>query len=477
MARTKAPPLWKHQKKTIAFGEKNPRMLDFSDPGTAKTRPQLELFAARRRKKRGAGAGGCALILCPRSLMKAAWFNDAKKFVPDMTCSIAYADVREKAFSVDADIYITNIDAVNWLVKQKPAFFKKFDTLIIDEVTKFKHHTSGRSRAANKIKKYFAYRSALTGTPNSNTIADIWHPVLLIDDGKRLGPSFFAFRSTVCVPEQVGPRAEMVRWVDKDGAEEAVFGVLADITIRHEFDKVMDVPEMREHCMEYELTSKQMKAYLEMERDQIALLVTDKPKAVAARLVGKTIPFTPVTAINAAAVRTKLLQIASGAVYESPDKYHVVDTERYELAMDLAESRKHPIVYFLWKHQRDLMCEEAKKRGMRFCVFDGNASDRQREEMEAAYQKGFYDVFFAHPESAAHGLTLTKGTSTIWPSPTDNLEWWAQGNRRQRRGGQTEKTEVLAVIAKDTIEERVYSRLQAKDVRMDVLLSLFAEAA
>lgn len=468
----KIVPLWKHQKKSIAHGEKNPRMLDFSDPGTAKTRPQLELFAARRHKK-----GGCALIICPRSLMKTAWGNDIKKFVPDLTFSIAYAETREKAFATDADIYIINTDGVNWLVKQKPAFFKKFDTLIIDEIPKFKHHTSGRSRALSKIKKYFTYRSGLTGTPNTNTICDVWHPALIIDDGKRLGTSFYAFRSACCAPEQVGPRAEMVKWVDKDGSEEAVFGLLADITIRHEFDKVMDIPEMRQHAMEYELPAKQMKTYLEMEEHQMALLVTDKPKAVKARLTKEPIPFTAISAVSAAVVRTKLLQIASGAVYESPGKYHVIDTGRYELVMDLAEERKHPIVYFLWKHQRDQLIAEAKKRGLKYCVFDGSASDRQREEMEAAYQKGFYDVFFGHPESVAHGLTLTKGTSTIWPSPTDNLEWWEQGNRRQRRGGQTEKTESLVVIAPGTIEERVYTRLQEKDARMDVFLQMFAEAA
>jgi hypothetical protein len=39
----------------------------------------------------------------------------------------------------------------------------------------------------NKIKKYFPYRYGLTGTPNANTIADIWHQVFIIDDGKRLG--------------------------------------------------------------------------------------------------------------------------------------------------------------------------------------------------------------------------------------------------------------------------------------------------
>jgi SNF2 family DNA or RNA helicase len=455
----KTKPLWAHQKKSIAFGNKQPRMLDLSDPGTAKTRVQLELFAARRRKR-----GGCALMVVPKSLIKTAWGNDAAEFVPDMKVSLCYADKREKYFAEDADIYVTNTDAVVWLVKQKPAFFKRFDTLVIDEITSFKHHTSGRSRAINKIKKYFDYRSGLSGTPNSNTICDVWHPALIIDDGKRLGQSFYAFRSTVCVPEQVGPTAQMVKWVDKDGAEEAVFDLLSDLTIRHKFEDCIDIPPTHKATMMYDLPAKQMKAYREMEATQMMML--QKQGEIKA-----------VTAINAAAVTTKLLQIASGAVYESPDNYHIVDTGRYEMIMDLVEERKHPIVAFLWKHQRDELVKEATKRKLKFCVIDGNATDTQRSDMVKAYQAGFYDVMFAHPKTAAHGLTLTKGTSIIWPSPTYDLEWFSQMNKRQARAGQTEKTEIIVVLAPGTIEIKVYEKLLVKNARMGNLLDLFAEAA
>ena len=53
-----------------------------------------------------------------------------------------------------------------------------------------------RKPNAVKISKlsYFTIRIAMSGTPNSNTILDIWHPALLIDDGKRLGTRFYTFR-------------------------------------------------------------------------------------------------------------------------------------------------------------------------------------------------------------------------------------------------------------------------------------------
>ena len=447
----KAKPM-KHQSTSLKRMEKTNIFFDMSEPGTGKTFVQIMAFAKRRKR-----AGKCALVIAPRSLLRSAWEDDFKKFAPELTCSIATADCRDAAFKVDVDVYITNTDAAVWFLKQKPAFFAKFDTLIIDEVDSFKHGTSARSKAISKIKKYFKYRSILSGTPSTNTICDVHHPVSILDDGARLGSSFFGFRAAVCTPKQVGPSREMVRWEDKPGAEETVFGLIADISIRHLISECTDIPETFYHMTDYHLSSKQLKAYLQMESQQVAVLSKQKV----------------ISAIQASSVRTKLLQIASGAVYESSDEYHVVDRDRYELIIDMVAQRKHPIVFFLWKHQRAELTKEADKRNLRYAVIDGGVTDTERNAIVKAYQSGFYDVLFAHPQSAAHGLTLTKGTSIIWASPTDNLAWYVQGNRRQARNGQKEKTEVIVIVAKDTIEERVYKTCLVKGERMDNFLGLF----
>ena len=86
------------------------------------------------------------------------------------------------------------------------------------------------------------------------------------------------------------------------------------------------------------------------------------------------------------------------------------------------------------------------------------------------FQEGKYQVLFAHPQSAAHGLTLTKGTATIWAGPTHNLEHFLQGFKRVYRIGQTQKTETIVVVAEDTIDEKVWASLQTKKVRLVALL-------
>ncbi len=447
------PKPFKHQLASLKHEEKTPIVFDTSDAGTGKTGTCIFAFSKRR-----AAGGGCALILGVRSTLRSVWAADFKKFAPHLKISVAAAENREEAFAVEADAYITNHDAAKWLAKQPASFFKRFDDLFIDESSAFKHYTSQRSRAMLKIVKHFKHRRLMTATPNSNTIVDVWHQALLLDGGKRLGSLFFPFRQSVTTPVQTGKSKNMVEWVDREGAEEAVFGLLSDIVIRHRLDDCADIPPNHKYTITYEMPEKQRRAYAEMEATQLLNL-------------GKA---GGITAINAAAVATKLLQVASGAVYSSPDKYHVIDTGRYEMILDLCESRVHPLVLFLWKHQRDLLGAEAEKRGHTYAVFDGNTSDKERLAIIEAYQRGAYDVIFAHPKTMAHGQTLTAGTSTIWASPTHDAEWAVQGSSRQRRIGQTKKTETIVVIAEGTKDEWVYENVMNKQGRMESLQSLFA---
>lgn len=452
MARTQLK-LFAHQDTSLKFLKRRPRVLDLSDPGTGKTAVHILDFASRRKAR-----GGCALVIATKSLLYAAWANDTYRFAPGIKVSVATATNREAAFAEDADIYVTNHDAAKWLAGKPKKFFAKFDTLIIDEGTAYKHATSQRSKAIAKIAKYFEYRRLLTGTPTSNSITDIWHQALLIDDGQRLGTSFFAFRSAVCQPEQVGPKANMIKWVDKDGSEAAVSGLLSDIVIRHKLEECVDLPPNHEYAVPVQLGKKILTSYKQMEQMQIMWL-KDQPQ---------------VTAINAAVAKNKLLQIASGAVYNDEGDYTLIDTERYELAADLAEARTHTVVFYLWQHQRDEMLREFSKRGMSCTLVDGSVNDNARRIAVQGFQAGAFRVLLAHPQAAGHGLTLTRGVATIWCGPTYNLEHYLQGKRRVERIGQTQKTETIVLTATGTIDELAWERMQGKRERQDSFLNMVA---
>lgn len=445
--------LFAHQEQSLKFLKSRQRVLDFSEPGTGKTGVHLLDFAARRKK-----GGGCALVLAPKSLLYAAWASDLYKFTPGLSVSVATATNREAAFSAAADLYVTNHDAAKWLAAKPKKFFARFDTLIIDESDAYKHATSQRSKAVARISKYFTHRRVLCGTPASNSITDLWHQALICDDGIRLGTSFFAFRAATCQPEQVGPRANMVKWVDKEGAESAVAGLLSDIVIHHKLRECVDLPENHEYSVPFPLSKKAQAAYKQMEQMQIMWL-KDQPQ---------------VTAINAAVAKNKMLQIASGAVYNDEGEYSVVCRERYELVADLVEARPHTVVFFIWEHQRNELIAEFRKRGLSYTLIDGSVSDSDRRIAVDGFQAGAFRVFLAHPQAAGHGLTLTRATATVYCSPTYNLTHYLQGKRRIERIGQTQKTETIVVIAPGTLDEDAWARMQGKRERQDSFLEMVA---
>ena len=217
------PDLYKHQRVTSDFIAANDRVIVTSDPGTGKTRSVLQAYTENK--------DGKMLVIAPLSILQPSWGDDIDNFNPELKYAVAYAKNREKMFAEDVDITITNHDAVKWLINN-PAALQGFTWICIDEFTAFKNSTSQRSKAIAKLMATFQHRIIMSGTPNANTILDMWHPAKLVDDGERLGKSFWGFRSQVCSPQQVGPDPRMVQWKDKPGSKDAVAAMLKDISIR-----------------------------------------------------------------------------------------------------------------------------------------------------------------------------------------------------------------------------------------------------
>lgn len=438
-------PLFQHQKDDLDFILKQPNILNFSDAGTGKTRTAIEAIKARKNE-------GRTLVLCPKSIMYPAWGSDITKFAPELTYSLAYALNRLSAFTAPTNVVIMNHDGVTTIekeLKKNPKLLNDFCQLIIDESTAYKNACL-RSNAAIKLSKLFKYKILMTGTPYTNTICDLWRQAYLADNGQRLGPSFYRFRDQVCTPRTLGNGITI--WEDKYNMEPLVFHLLQDIVIRHKLEECIDIPENNTRVVEFCLTPQHQKQYEQMEN---ACLLDLQQGTV--------------TAQNAAILTNKLLQIASGAVYQSEGIYHLLDTERYELIAELAQERPQVIIAFNWKHQKDglqQLLPDAK-------IIDGTVSTPERNRIVEEFQNGNIPQLLIHPKSGAHGLTLTAGHATIWASPTYSSEEFLQFNRRIYRAGQQKKTETILIQARNTIDQNVYNKLQGKLDKAESLLQLF----
>ena len=433
---------FEHQKVTTDFIKDNNRCLITSDPGTGKTRSVLDAIVDRESR---------TLVLAPLSILEASWGDDILKFTPDLSYAVAYAKNREKAFKSDARVVITNHDAVKWILKSKH-LLDGFDTLVIDEFTAFKNKDSQRSKAMLKLSTLFENRIAMSGTPNSNGICDVWHPALIVDEGERLGRRFYSFRASVCTPRFNGFANE---WVQKDNAEETVAAALSDINIRYELTECIDMPPQTVRTMYVTLPKKIMNQYKTLSEDSV--LYTGKAT---------------INAVHAGSKVKKLLQLCTGSVYDEHGDVQSIHSERYDLVMQLVSQRAQSLVAFNWKHEQRYMVELADKLGIKHATIDGSVAAHKRKEIVDRLQAGQLQVVFCHPQSAGHGLTMTKAKTVIWASPTYNAEHYQQFNRRIYRAGQTEKTEVIQIAARDTWEPDVYAKLEGKVERMDELLGI-----
>jgi SNF2 family DNA or RNA helicase len=440
-------PLWKHQQYSVDFFDTIG--FDTSDPGTGKTRVQVELYRRRSRPR------GRWLILCPKTLMYSAWAKELREVAPELSYSLAYAKDREAAFNSGAEVVILNHDGIKWLLAN-PTYLRGFDHLTIDEITAFKHPTSQRSKAIKKLSKQFKFRYGLTGTPNPNSVTELWHQIYILDGGKRLGPTFYGFRQGAQVAEQVGPMPNHLRWVDKPGAAEAVSQLISDITVRHVFEDVMThVPPNHRARYPFILNSKLRKLYNQLERDAVMMLES-----------GRVIP-----AVAASTLRQKLLQVASGAVYRIPENsdestYELLDGQRYELVADIVDEYDHSLVFFNWKHQREQLVKEFAARGKRFAVMDGSTPQARRNEIVDAFQSHQLDTVLLHPRTGAHGITMTTGRACIFASPIYEADLAKQAMFRIYRGAQDKVTNTIMVEAEDTVEQYVYERLFTKEQNM-----------
>lgn len=442
--------LYDHQIEDVQFLLDTHCAFNTSTPGTGKTLSTLETFHQRN--------DGKMLVICPKTIMQAAWGADIEQYYPDTKYEVFNRKyVKNKNYIRDLfwmnDIVIINFEAAGLILENAP--LEDYNTLIVDEFTAVKNRQTQRSKNILKLSENFKYRILLSGTPTPNSILDIWHPTLIVDRGLRLGTNFFQFRNTVCVPSERGTFQKFTEWKDIPEAADVVAHTLRSINIRHCLEEVIDMPERIYRTMAIDMSDKVHKFYDEMAR--YALL---------------TIQEHDITAVNKAILGNKLLQIASGSVYDALGNAVLIHDEKYHLIAELVREREHSLVFYIWTHQMEVLGDILNKLDISYAIINGNTADKQRARIVEDYQAGQYQTLLVQPAAAAHGLTLTRSTASIWCSPTFNLEHFSQANHRDYRIGQTKRSEVIMIEYKNTIERYVYEKLQNKQNALDDLLQI-----
>lgn len=389
---------------------------------------------------------GKVLIIAPKIVAESTWEAEAKKW--DDFRRLRFARVlgtkekRIEALAQDADIYLINRENVVWLAEYY-RFRLPFDMLIIDESTSFKDAGTKRWRALKRCRGCFSRAVLLTGTPSPNSLIDLWPQLYLVDGGERLGRTLTEYRNRYFVPDkQNGPVVYSYRLRDK-AAEEEIYRRISDICIS------LEPPKAREpaRIIPCDVT---IDSHTRAVYDRIR-------KEYGAEIAGHE-----VTAFSAAAVSNKLQQAANGAVYDAEGRtVPLHDGKLWALHKILTEEPGEPALVF-YHYKSDL--ERIRAAYPEARTLDG-------PETVAEWNAGRIPVLLAHPASAGYGLNLQQGGHIIvWYGLTWSLEQWQQANARLDRQGQTEPVKIYVILAKGTIDEKIFDAVLKKKKGQDAML-------
>ena len=397
------------------------------------------------------------LIICPIRVAR-TWVDEISKWdnVKHLTCSVAIGTKEErlKALKAGADITIINRENVDWLVNKSKVPFV-WDACIVDEVSSFKNSNSKRFKAFMKIRPNFKRVIALTGTPSSNGLEDLYAEFKLLDYGERLGRFLGQFRSAFFRPALMnGP--VVYKYAPLPNAEAEIYKRISDITISMNSMDYLDMPELIESNYNVTLSDEEMNKYEELKKELVISL-----------------PDGEVTASNAAALAGKLTQLSNGAIYSDDGEIISIHEAKLNALEDIYESAQgHPFLLAYWfRHDLVRIMERLDKIGANYQKI---STDQSIKDWNA--QK--IEVGLIHPASCGHGINLQKGGShivffgQIW-----SLELYQQTVARLWRQGQKSKTVVVQhIVSKGTIDEKILKALSEKDVtQLDLINAVKAE--
>ena len=437
-----------HQKTTSSFMTMNKKSFCFNEQGTGKTASAI--WAADYLITHG--KVNRVLVICPLSIMDSAWRNDLFSFAMHRTVDVAHGnkEKRKKIINGGAEFVIINYDGVE--VVSDEIANGGFDLFIVDEATHYKNAQTKRWKTLNKLVGKDDWLWMMTGTPAAQSPLDAYGLAKLVNPLSV--PRFFgSFRDMVMW------RITPFKWKPKDTAQSTVYSCLQP-AIRFTKDECLDLPDMVYTKRKVEMTRQQTK-YYENLRKKMIMHVADES----------------VTAVNAAIVLNKLLQISSGAVYTDDKETIEFDiSNRYKVLKEtIDESSQKVLVFVPFRHAIDLLIGKLTRDGITCGIIRGDVSASKRTELFDRFQNtSDPKVLIIQPQAAAHGVTLTAANTVVWWGPTSSLETYAQANARVHRSGQKHKCTVVQLYGSGA-EQRIYRML---DDRINVhtkIIELYKE--
>lgn len=394
-------------------------------------------------------------------LFKSEKEKDARKWATGVAATMR-EQLRIACTTSSASVHVISRDWIEWLV----GYWKKrgrwpYKTIIIDESSGFKDHNSGRFKALQAVvdQPGFVKRMhLLTATPAAESYLHLFAQIYLLDRGKRLGKDMAHYKAKYFTENKYTRK-----WALRPDAEKEILAKISDICLVMKEQDYLPREEPLFVTRNVVMDDKQRALYLTLEKDMVVTL--DDGSEIVAE--------------TAAALSAKLLQMASGVLYETkfvPGKtedddhekvnkiHHIHDHKMEELKLIVEEAQGRPIL--VGYHHR------ASKERLRKAFPQATLMDREGKCIKK-WNKGEIPMLLMHPQSGGHGLNLQKGGHIIvfFDIPW-SLELYLQFIGRLARQGQVHRVLVYLLVCKGTLDETVVEALTAKEDAQDRLFSI-----
>ncbi|MCK1981558.1 MULTISPECIES: DEAD/DEAH box helicase [Peribacillus] len=370
-----------------------------------------------------------ALIVCPSSLTY-NWLNEFTQFAPDIQAVVVDGDKTERTKLLkgakDVDVVITSYP----LLRKDIASFEKqdFHTVFFDEAQAFKNPVTQTARAAKKIKA--AHRFALTGTPIENSLEELWSLFHVVFPELFMGLKEYSNLSRKQISRRIRPF--LLRRMKED-----VLG---------------ELPEKIESLESMELLPDQKKLYgaylAKLRHDTLKHLDKDTLRKNRIRIL---------------AGLTRLRQICCHPAL-FVDGYKG-SSAKYEQLMQIVEESKHSgrrvLVFSQFTKMLQIIGRDLAMKGQPFFYLDGQTPSKERVEICNRFNAGERDIFLISLKAGGTGLNLTGADTVILYDLWWNPAVEEQAADRAHRMGQKNAVQVIKLIARGTIEEKM-NELQEK---------------
>jgi SNF2 family DNA or RNA helicase len=439
---------FKHQETTAAFLTLQDRAFCFNEAGTGKT--SSVIWAADYLMTQGLIKR--VLIICPLSIMYSAWQADIFKTAMHRSVAVAYGDAnkRKKVINGVYEFVIINYDGVGIVSDEISKL--GFDLIVVDEANAYKTATTKRFKTLAKIMKPSTKLWMLTGTPASQSPLDAYGLAKLVNPNGV--PKYFtAWR------DKVMHQISRFKYTPKPTSRQDVYNALQP-AIRFEKAQCLDLPPVMYQTREVPLTP-QVTRYYRAIKDQMLIEAAGEK----------------ISAVNAAAKLTKLLQISGGAVYT--DTREVVEfdvTPRLNALMEVLDETEHKVIVFVpYRHTIELVSKHLRGEGVTSEIISGDVGAKERGDLINRFQTSeFPRVLIIQPQAASHGVTLTAANTVVFWSPVMSVETYLQCVARIDRVGQVNSMTVVHLQGSE-VERKMYQMLQGKVASHEKLVDLYKE--